>query len=141
MPLRTRVATVLLAGLLSLSACASDDVESSDDISWEVIEPSESYPLDTCPVSGKPLDEGAGVSWSGRRGTHGYTEPRPRCDASTGSDSPARPAVNRVGARLLRRPAGRKTATAFATPAGAAVTTTAQRNASWPAVFASAALT
>ena len=57
MPLRTRVAAVLLAGLLSLSACASHDADGTADISWELIEASESYPLETCPVSGKPLDE------------------------------------------------------------------------------------
>ena len=57
MPLRTRVAAVLLAGILSLSACASQDDDGGDQIVWEVTDPSESYPLATCPVSGKPLDE------------------------------------------------------------------------------------
>ena len=56
MPLRTRLAALLLAGLLPLCACASDASDGDDKPVWHVADASDDYPLETCPVSGKPLD-------------------------------------------------------------------------------------
>jgi len=56
MSLRTLVAALLLAALLPLGACASQDAGSHDEPNWEIVDGTASYPLTTCPVSGKQLD-------------------------------------------------------------------------------------